>query len=396
MPWTEKLPSGRYRAGYRLPNGEKRYLTGTFAHKKAAKDAAIEAEGKVKRPGWRDPRAGLTTWGQWHDIWWPSRSIEPQTKKSDESMVRNHLLPRWKDVPLAEITRHDVQAWATSLVTENIRIVDGIPDEDEPRYRKPATARRIIAVFTVSMNAAIDAGIIDTNPATRVKLPPSPPEDPVFLTREQFTALSEAIPDPQDRALVDFLTGTGLRWGEAAGLHLHNLDLLNGVVTVSDVTDGIEIKPYPKGRRQRRVPFFQWAVEALEVPDRAPCGLKHRHGRTCPSGLVFRAKEGGPQDNRNFSQRVLQPALKRADLGHLGVTLHDLRHTYASWLAMDGVPLGRIAELLGHQSISTTEIYAHFLPTTADDIAFAMRDPRGANVGQTSNIRPFTGLHAVT
>lgn len=389
MPWTETLPSGRYRAGYRLPNGEKRYIEGTFTHKKAARDAAIEAEGKVKRPGWRDPRVGETTWGEWHSVWWPSRAIEPQTKAAEESMIRNHIAPKWNDAPLAEIKRHDVQAWATSLVTENIG------KEDAPRYRKPSTARRVLNVFVSSLTAAVDAEVILANPAIRIKLPPNPTADPVFLTREQFAALSKAMPTDQDRALVDFLAGTGLRWGEAAALHLHNLDLQNGMVTVADTTDGIEIKPYPKGRKPRRVPIFQWAVDYLEVPEPRPCGLKHRHVRTCPSGLLFPAIQGGVRDDRNFSQRIFQPALKRAKLDDLGMSLHDLRHTYASWLAMAGVPLGRIAELLGHTSIRTTEIYAHFLPTTATDIEHAMRSPHGANVGQESTFQGFTGLRVI-
>ncbi|MFE2772247.1 tyrosine-type recombinase/integrase [Microbacterium resistens] len=396
MPWAEKLPSGNYRAGYRLPNGESRYVKGTFTHKKAAKDAAVEAEGKVKRPGWRDPRAGLTTWGEWHDIWWPSRAIEPQTAKSEESLVRNHIMPRWKDQPLAEITRHEVQAWAISILSENIRKVNGIPDDEDPKYRSPGTIRRILNVLVSSLTAAVDAEVIVANPAVRIKLPPTVAPPPVFLTREQYAALSAAIPNQQDRALVDFLAGTGLRWGEAAGLHLHNLDLQHAMVTVKDVTDGEEIKPYPKGRRIRRVPLFQWAVDELDVPDRHPCGVRHRDARTCPSGLVFPAARGGVRDDRNFSQRVLHPALKKAGLGDLGMSLHDLRHTYASWLAMDGVPLGRIADLLGHRSITTTEIYAHFLPATVDDIAHAMRDPRGANVGQGSTPRGYTGLRAVT
>jgi integrase len=395
MPWTEHLPSGSYRGMYRLPNGEKR-SAGTFPHKKSAKDAAVEAEGKVKRPGWRDPRIGLTTWGDWHAIWWPSRSIEPQTRASEGSIVTNHLMPRWKNEPLAEITRHDVQAWAVSILAENIAMKNGELNEKEPRYRKPATARKIVNVLVSSLSAAVDAEIIVANPAVRIKLPPTQAPPPVFLTREQFAALSAAIPDSQDRALVDFLTGTGLRWGEAAGLHLHNLDLRNGMVTVADVTDGAEIKPYPKGRRVRRVPVFQWAVDALELRDAIPCGVKHRNARTCPSGLVFPARQGGVRDDRNFTQRVLHPALKAAGLGDVGLSLHDLRHTYASWLAMDGTPLGRIADLLGHRSITTTEIYAHFLPATADDIAVAMRDPRGANVGQSPTIRGFTGLRAIT
>lgn len=81
-------------------------------------------------------------------------------------------------------------------------------------------------------------------------------------------------------------------------------------------------------------------------------------------------------------------------LGHLGATIHDLRHTYASWLAQDGVPLGRIAELLGHASTSTTEIYAHFSrPYGVDDTALALTDPRGANGGRP-RLRP-TSWHYV-
>ncbi|MBW9095173.1 tyrosine-type recombinase/integrase [Microbacterium jejuense] len=384
MAWTEKLPSGRYRGLYYLPSGERR-SAGTFAHKKAAKDAAIEAEAKVKRPGWRDPRVGLTTWGEWHDIWWPSRAIEPQTSASEESMIRNHVMPRWRDVPLAEIRRQDVQAWAVGLVTENLGT------DDEPKYRKPSTARRVLGPFVSSLTAAVDAEVIVANPAVRIKLPPNPEPTPVFLTREQYAAIADQVSNRADRAVLDFLVGTGVRWGELAGLHVHNLNLERGVVTVVDVTDGIEIKPYPKGRRSRQVPLLQWVVDYLDVPDPPkPCGLPHRHSRRCLSGLAFPAARGGVRDDRNFTQRVFAPAVKAAGLEDLGASLHDLRHTYASWLAQDGVPLGRIAELLGHASITTTEIYAHFQPATHDDVAHALRPPQLAPTAPAAG-----GLRAV-
>lgn len=388
MAWTEKRASGRYRGMYRLPNGD-RVTVGTFDHKKAARDAAIAAEGKVKRPDWRDPRAGLITWREWHDIWWPTRQIEPETRKTEAGMVANHLMPRWADEPLALITRQDVKAWGTSITTENVGTVDA------PRYRKPSTARRILNIFVSSMTAALDAELITVHPAVRIKLPPNPPTDPVFLTRAQYAALVSKVPNQQDRAVLDFLAGTGLRWGELAGLHIHNLDLRNGVVIVADVTDGTEVKPYPKGGRQRRVPLLQWVVDELDVPEPTGCGLKHRHGH-CPSGLVFPAPRGGVREDRNFTHRVLHPAAEAAGLGGLGISLHDLRHTYASWLAQDGLPLGRIAELLGHASMRTTEIYAHFRPTVTNDIEHAMRSPRVADGGQTPTTSGFTGLRAVT
>ncbi len=389
MAWTERLPSGRWRGSYRLPNGQIR-SAGTFDHKKAAHDAAIQAEGLTKRPGWRDPRAGQTPWRAWHAVWWPTRSIEPTTSSGERSMVDVHIMPRWGDVALADIKRHDVQAWVTGIVTEKLG------DDDEPRYRTASTARRILNVFVSSLTAAVDAELLVANPALRIKLPPIPPGRQVFLTRAQYAQLAAQVPGREDRAVLDFLVGTGARWGEMAGLHVHNLDLVRGVATIADTTDGNEIKPYPKGRRQRRVPILQWMVDYLDVPEPTPCGLPHRTVRKCPSGLLFPGARGGARDDRNFWHRVLSPALDAAGLTELGLTIHDLRHTYASWLVQDGVPLTRVAELLGHASTRTTEIYAHFAPATGRDIEQAMRDPRGAHVEQHPTPPGFTTLRLVT
>lgn len=387
MAWVEKLPSGRYRGMYRLPNGEKRSV-GTFPHKKVAKDAAVEAEGKTKRAGWRDPRAGQITWRDWHAIWWRSRAIEPQTKSSESSMVSVHIMPRWGDVALADIKRSDVQTWVMEMIAANVGT-----DED-PAHRSPATVRRVLTPFASSLAAAVDAEVLVANPALRIKVPPAPPVPHVFLTRAQYAQLA-AQTSGQDRAVLDMLVGTGMRWGELAALHVHSLDLARGLVTIADVTDGSEVKPYPKGRRQRRVPLLQWMVDELEVPSPTGCGLKHRGRRGCQSGLVFPTAGGGVRDDRNFYRRTLQPALQRAGLEDLGATIHDLRHTYASWLVQDGVPLTRVAELLGHASTRTTEIYAHFAPAQASDIEAALRDPHGANVGLTDVQPGVTALHSV-
>ena len=367
MPWVETLPSGRYRALYRLPNGQKRSVPGTFTHKQAARDAAIAAEGVTKRAGWRDPRAGQVSWADWCKVWWPTRQIEPQTRKREQGFVDVHIEPRWGSVGLADIRRQDVQAWVTGLAREH----------------ESSTVRRILNVFVSSLSAAQDAELIGSNPAVRMKLPPMPQGRQVFLTRAQYASLAGEVKHDRDRALLDFLVGTGVRWGEAAGMHIDQLDLAAGIVTVSNTTDGVEIKPYPKGRRWRRVPLLQWVVDYLEVPEPVDCGLEHRGRRGCSSGLLFPSTTGTARDRRSFQRHVLNPALKRAGLEGLGLTIHDLRHTYASWLVQDGVPLARVAELLGHQSTRTTEIYAHFAPASHDDIERALRDPRGADVGQT-------------
>lgn len=355
MAWVVKRPSGKWQGKYRSPDGAQR-SAGSFSTKRAALKAAVDAE--------NGPELSTLTWGEWVTQWWPTRAIEPATAATEATMVHKHISPTWRSERLSEITRHDVQAWATSLVSGDSAL-------------SPGSARRVLGVLVSSLSGAVDAGIIPANPAVRIKLPPAPRGREVFLSREQFDALIDAIPHKDDALLVLFLANTGLRWGEAAGLHWHNLDMSRGIVTVADVHSEGEIKPYPKGRRMRHVPVFDWVTENLDEPRSfSGCGIPHREG-ACRSALVFPARGGGVRDDRNFSRRVLKPALEDAGLSHLGVTLHDLRHTYASWLVQGGVSLERIADLLGHASLSTTQIYAHLAPARHDELAAALR-PGGA------------------
>jgi len=122
---------------------------------------------------------------------------------------------------------------------------------------------------------------------------------------------------------------------------------------------------------------FDWVMENIDPPRSRTCGVRHRNG-SCPSALVFPARNGGARDDRNFSRRVLHPALEDAGLSHLGVTLHDLRHTYASWLIQGGVSPERIADLLGHASLATTQIYAHLARARHDELAAALRPGNAA------------------
>lgn len=365
MAWTEERGPKKWSGLYRDGAGKKKRVPGTFTTKKAASAAAKKAEVDATSHLGRMRTGDAPTWGDWCERWWVARSVEPATIKNEASMVNKHIAPRWADVKLDEIRRLDVQAW-----------VAGLPLAQE-------SARRVLGVLVSSLSAAVEEGVLDMNPAHSIKLPPRPQGREVFLSRAEFEALTTAMPNAGDRAVVKFLAGTGMRLGELAGLHWHNLDLERGFVTVRDVYSAGEIKPYPKGRRQRHVPLFDWVVEDLDASaSKILCSVEHR-GELCESGLVFHQNGGSPLNGRNFSRRVLTPALQRAGLGHRGLTLHDLRHTYASWLAQSGIPLERIAELLGHSSITTTQIYAHLMPAKHDDIAAAL----GANWGQGGTIR---------
>lgn len=368
MPWAEKLPSGKYRGLYRDRAGRRR-SAGTFTQKRAAEKAATIAEDAARKLGWRDPDAANMLWADWVTAWWPTRAVEPGTLKVDRSRLNARLAPRWADVPLVDITRQDVRAWIADLQRSKLA---------------PATVQRCVSLLSASLAAAVDAEIITTNVASRIKVVQGEIDPERYLTRPEFAAIAAALTDPFDEALASLLVGTGMRWGEAIGLMIPRIDFGRGRIQVAETWDDRmqRVKPYPKGRRIRRVPLVPWVAAHIEpvVDGRATGHLWERRGRL--------------PDYHNWRARIWVPALKVADVGH--VRIHDLRHTYASWLIQDGVPLAEVGALLGHMSPVTTQRYAHLQDDRSDDrITAALTDPRGASVGQDDTAERYATLHPI-
>lgn len=369
MPWAEKLPSGRYRAVYRDRHGKQR-SAGTFDHKKPAENAAAVAEAEARKAGWRDPSAGFRTWGDWCAEWWPTRPVEPGTLQRDAYRRDLYLLKHWGDIPLADITRHDVKSWAASLTRSS--------------ELAPATVQRIVYMFSASMTAAIDAEILTTNPAYRIKIAAGETSHERYLTHDEYSAVDEQLPDDFHQAIGALLVGTGLRWGEAVGTQIHRLDFNRGIIRVAETWDDTmrRVKPYTKGRKIRNVPLPEWVIERLEP-------LVESRKR----GLLFE-RDGMMPIASNWRSRVWVPAVDAAEIGH--VRVHDLRHTYASWLLQDGMSLAEVGKLLGHESPVTTQRYAHLQETDPSRILRAIPRPsRGADVGQTDRVAPYAPLRSI-
>src|SRR5690554_90920 len=104
MAWATKRASGKWQGKYRDAAGNTR-SAGMFPTKRAAMKAAVDAEAAK-------PKTSVT-WGEWVEHWWPTRGIEPSTAASEAGMVRKHIAPTFADTKLAEMSRHDIQAWAT-------------------------------------------------------------------------------------------------------------------------------------------------------------------------------------------------------------------------------------------------------------------------------------------
>lgn len=351
MAWAERLPSGRWRGVYRDATGRRR-SAGTFPHKAAATRTAAAEEERVRRSH-TDVDGAKRTWADWCQEWWPTRGVEASTLHADQGRRRNHVEPRWGHIRLGAIRREDVRAWAVQLGQE--------------KGLAPQTVQHCVRLLSSSLAAAVDKGLLEVNPVAGLKLPTAPPAVERFLTPEEYAAVWEQLPTVRDRLIADVLVSTGLRWGELAGLHRHRLLVDRGEVAVVEAYSerSGQVKPYPKGRRPREVPVPGWLLEQLQALPATgeSCGLVHTQGR-CRSGLLVVSSRGGVLRHSNWSDRVWVGAVKAAGVGH--VRVHDLRHTYASWLLQGGVSLAEVGRLLGHVSPVTTQRYSFLARTPAD------------------------------
>lgn len=354
MAWTEQLPSGRYRGGYRV-GSQKRYTEETYTHKRAAERAAESAEADARKLGWHDPRAAERTWEDWHTEWLRGRVVQASTKRRDESRIRTHLLPHWGSTQLGDITRHSVKAWAAELID------DGLSN---------ATVNRNIALLSASLTAAADADIIPANPALRLKLGLTENPSERTLDRDEQHQLFDALSTDLDRALVAVLLGTGCRWGEAIALTAQRVDLVDQSVRYRQAWDvaNRDLITHTKGKKRRTVPFAPWVGEYLT--DRV---------EAMPEGYLFADDAGTPLDYSNWHARHWSPAIESSGLNSSGrdrATIHTLRHTYATEQLEAGLSLAEIADLLGHKNIATTERYAHRRRRENPIARTAIRDPR--------------------
>ncbi|MGD0373637.1 MAG: site-specific integrase [Streptosporangiaceae bacterium] len=155
----------------------------------------------------------------------------------------------------------------------------------------------------------------------------------------------------QWRTLIELGTQVGLRPGEMFGLHGHRVDWLRGRIEVVDVMTRAGLRQWPKSKRSHRV---------VPIPAAILEGMSGLMAGRLLDSLVFTAPGGGPVDDGNFRDRIWYPAVAAAGIRRFPPRI--MRHTAASWLVQDGVPLYDVQALPGHESYGTTQRYAHLAP----------------------------------
>ena len=205
----------------------------------------------------------------------------------------------------------------------------------------------------------------DADPTALVNTPPRPDPFPKALTVDEAIRLVEtpgsATPAARrDSALLEFLYGTGARVSETVGLDLGMLDLADRVVVVTG-----------KGSKQRLVPLGGKAVEAIErwLPDRLALV---RAGE--PGNPVFLSLRGRRLSRQGAFQIVRKHA-GAAGIDPSKVSPHVLRHSAATHMVEAGADLRTVQEILGHATISTTQVYTRVSPTHLMEI-YVQAHPR--------------------
>ena len=223
-----------------------------------------------------------------------------------------------------------------------------------------STARKLAAVRSL-FSSQREHGLIAGNPADLVATPRQPARLPRVLKAGEVGALLESIPASttlqlRDRAMFELAYACGLRVEEIVTLRSTDVDY-----------DGEQLRVEGKGRKTRYVPVGEVALQALRDY------RESERRRAQPAGALFLSKSGRPLSTSDVRRR-LRVWTARAGVGG-GASPHALRHSFATHLLDGGADLRSIQELLGHASVSTTQVYTR-VESARLKSAYARSHPR--------------------
>lgn len=338
-----------YDVRLRAPNG--RPYKRTLRTKREAETFQAQQRADRSRGGWVDPRSSSITFSEFSVSWLRNRvNLRPRTYELYESLLRVHLLPQLGPIPLSDLTTSVVRTWHAGLVAA------GKPG--------PTTVAKCYRLLRTMLTTAMEDGILVKNPCVIRSAGVERSVEREVATIPQVAALADAI-DPRYRAMVLLATFGGLRFGELAGLTRDRLDLLHGIVTVTE-----QMQELSNGKRSVAPPKTAAGRRTVALPPHLLTELEAHvstHAEPGVRGLVFPAPGGGPLRRGNFRQRTWVPACEA--IGIEGFRFHDLRHTGNTLTAATGASTRELMARMGHASPRAALIYQH---ATADrDVAIA-------------------------
>lgn len=331
-----------WRARWRTPAGASR--TRTFDRKVDADRFLAALSSDRLRGSYVEPndRTTVGTFGAL--VIRQQAHLKPSSRARVEGVWERYVEPRWGATPLAAVGHSAVAEWVSGLS------VDGLA---------PTSVRKAVGALSTVLQAAVLDQRLARNVCRDVRLPRVVNGAPRFLTIAQVEQLASEC--GESSALVRFLAVTGVRFGEAAGLRVEQLDLMRRrahlVEQVTEV-DGRQVWGTLKGHRARTVPVPGMIVDELAA-------LVAGQPR---DAMVFRSPAGGVLGANNWRRRTFDPAVRAVGLGHF--TPHDMRHTAASLAIASGASVKGVQTMLGHASAAMTlDVYAGLFPDELGAVA---------------------------
>lgn len=278
-------------------------------------------------------------------------ALRPSTYVRYDSIIRNHIVPHLGGLKLPRLQPSHVQAFYARLEAEGA---------------SARTRELCHVVLHRALGQAVRWGYVARNVCDAVEKPRPERRSIQALAREEAVRLLEAARDDRLCALYVVAITAGLRQGELFGLQWDDVDLKAGAVfvrrTVSEIKGQLVIGEPKTAKARRRVELPAIAVAALREHRKRMLAEGH------PGPWVFCDTNGGPLRRSNFLRRSFYPLLERAGVPR--IRFHDLRHTSATLLLLQGVHPKVVQERLGHAQVSITlDTYSHVLPSLQREAA---------------------------
>jgi integrase len=341
MAWIEKRQRQHgiaHKVYWRDPSAKVR--TRTFANAADAKRFAREIEHRKDTGSYVDPAAGNITLGQLVNHYLDTADLRPTTAAKYETLGRLYLTDGIGQQPIRTITKAEVRSLYADL---------------RKRGKGTATIEAVARLLHRVLEVAVDEDRIGRNAAHGVHVAPAPRREARFLDEAEVRSIADEVPD-RYRSLIWTLALSGLRIGEAAALRVKHID----GDTIRVVESSAEV-----GGRKVTGPTKSGKGRTVDIPPELRKML-HDHlttysNRFDAEALVFPGAEGGQLRQNAFRKRIFQPAAERAGIEPTP-TVHDLRHSAASFMARAGFTLLEAAGQLGHGATSMTQRYSHVFP----------------------------------
>ncbi len=241
---------------------------------------------------------------------------------------------------------------------------------NEKQYSKATIARKL-ATLRSFYKFLVKRNQLSSNPVTEVRTPKQDKKLPRFLEYEEIKKLLETPPmdnwlGARDRAILETLYSTGMRVSELVALNMDDIDFLGEVVHIRG-----------KGKKERIAPISSSALQVIQHY------MEFRNKRAqsnsnFDSKVLFVNKHGRRLSTRSV-RRKMDKYLKMAGLDP-AISPHTLRHSFATHMLNNGADLRSVQELLGHQSLSTTQVYTHLTTSKIKEV-YEKSHPRENDTG---------------